>query len=214
MYTIKRVVCGTVNCYLVSENGHAILIDTGMAGYEKKVLKECEHTNVRLIILTHGHCDHIQNTVFLSQKLQAPVGLMQEDIGLISNNLSQPLYAEYVLGRLVRFASLHLMKQIIKKEALPQFIPDIMLTDGMSLEQYGFEGKIIGLPGHTRGSLGVLLSQDIFVGDALMNMFYPTHSMIYTDEQQMYNSVKRIEQYKHITIHFGHGKPVKNRKWI
>lgn len=55
---------------------------------------------------------------------------------------------------------------------------------------------------------------NLFVGDALMNMFYPTVSMLYVDEQEMLSSAKHISELGDKTIYFGHGKPKQNRDWI
>lgn len=61
-------------------------------------------------------------------------------------------------------------------------------------------------------SVGECYAFKLFVGDALMNMFYPTISMLYTDK--MLESAKRIGEMGAKTIYFGHGKPKRNRKWV
>lgn len=73
---------------------------------------------------------------------------------------------------------------------------------------------IVELPGHTKGSIGVKIGDNLFVGDALMNMFYPTISILYTNEQEMLKSAKYISELGEQTIYFGHGKPKQNRKWV
>ena len=50
--------------------------------------------------------------------------------------------------------------------------------------------KVVELPGHTKGSIGIEIKNNLFVGDALMNMFYPTVFMLYVDEQEMLLSAK------------------------
>jgi len=52
------------------------------------------------------------------------------------------------------------------------------------------------------------------VGDALMNIFYPTVSVLYNDEKAMLNSAMKITGLGERTIYFGHGKPAKNRTWV
>lgn len=47
-----------------------------------------------------------------------------------------------------------------------------------------------------------------------MNMFYPTISMLYTDERKMLKSAEYISELGEQTIYFGHGKPKGNRKWV
>ena len=75
--------------------------------------------------------------------------------------------------------------------------------------------NVVGLPGHTDGSIGLDVNgTDLIVGDALMNMVYPTVSMLYHDRGTMLESARKIEAFGHRNIHFGHGKSVKNRKWV
>lgn len=211
MNEIKRVSCGTVNCYLVSQQGKTILIDTGTAAYRKKVLKECKNANVQLIILTHGHCDHIQNTVFLSRKLKAPVAMSDGDIELIEDNLKQPLYAKGLFGKFLRFYSVFTIKYMKKRKAMEQFCPNIILKDGMNLDEFGIQAEVVGLPGHTKGSIGILVGgKDFFIGDALMNMTVLTLPRIYTDEEQMRKSADKIWKMKNTMIYFGHGKQLRN----
>ena len=91
---------------------------------------------------------------------------------------------------------------------------DIFLEDGDSLSEYGVDASIIALPGHTDGSIGIdVENKGLIVGDALMNMFYPTVSMLYNDKTSMLESVDKISQLGERKIYFGHGKPIKNRNW-
>lgn len=99
-----------------------------------------------------------------------------------------------------------------EKDYLERFEPAIYLKDGDDLSQYGVDAKIVALPGHTKGSVGVEIGENLFVGDALMNMFYLTVSMLYTDEREMLESVKAVQAFGEKTIYFGHGKPKRSKK--
>lgn len=94
------------------------------------------------------------------------------------------------------------------------FDPIIYLKNGDDLSEYGIAAKVVELPRHTKGSIGVEIEDNLFVGDALMNMFYPTVSMLYVDEQEMLLSAKYISELGEKTIYFGHWKPKRNRKWV
>lgn len=211
MAHILRIPCGSGNCYLVSSGGNAVLVDTCREKYRKKILNACKALQVRLIVLTHGHLDHVQNAAFLSRELECPVAMHQDDLELLTDNLKQSLSAQTVLGKLLLSVSI----KSLQTDHIPAFIPSICLKDGDSLEPYGIPGTVVGLPGHTNGSIGLdVAGQDMIVGDALMNMFYPTVSMLYHDRDVMLQSVAKIEKIGPRTIYFGHGAPVKNRKWI
>ncbi len=208
---IKRIEVGNGNCYLLVKDKEAVLIDTGREKYADKIVAACQDYYVRLLVLTHGHIDHVQNAAFLQQWLQVPVAMHRGDTDLLVDNWMQPLSAKTVSGKAVLAAS----KRLFQREDIPMFQPDFFLEDGDSLEQWGIPAKVVALPGHTRGSIGLdVLKKHLFVGDALMNMFYPTVSMLYSDRDEMLESVKKISAMGERTVWFGHGKPARNRKWI
>ena len=98
---IKRMEAGNVNCYLLVGGKDAVLVDTGREKYQDKVLGACLDYNVRLIILTHGHVDHVQNAAYLAQWLQAPIAMHEADLDLLPDNCMQPLTAETPVGKAV-----------------------------------------------------------------------------------------------------------------
>ena len=210
MIRVERIKCGNGNCYIVSENENAVLIDTCKSDSIDKILHFCKPYNIRLILLTHGHFDHAQNAAALSKELNAPIAMHRADLALLSDNNSQPLGSEGLLGRIVLNASL----KSFESEKIPSFAPTVFLEDGDTLHEYGINAKILHLPGHTDGSIAVdAVEEHLFVGDALMNMFYPTTSMIFHNKAEMLKSAERISSLGKRTIYFGHGKPVPNRNW-
>lgn len=180
-YDIHRISAGNVNCYIVVDNDKAILIDTGRKKYRKKILDKCKEHHVNLIVLTHGHMDHCQNAAYLANALKIPVAMSKKDINLIPDNRKQKMSAKTFLGKMVLLVSL----SSFEKDTLDTFEPMVYLQNGDSLNEYGVNAKVVELPGHTDGSIGLEIEGDkLFVGDALMNMFYPTISMLYTDEEK------------------------------
>ncbi len=211
MKGIERIQCGNGNCFLIKQNNRAILVDTSRTKYRNKILEACKQVDVKLIVLTHGHVDHIQNAAFLSRELGAPIAMNKADCKLIKNNMIEPIFADKVLGKLVLALSL----ESFKHDIVEAFEPSLFLNEGDSLENYGIEASVIALPGHTRGSIGLKLwGTELIVGDALMNLFYPTVSMLYEDKQAMLASATKITEQGEVVIHFGHGKSVVNRQWV
>lgn len=210
MVKIHRIASGNVNCYIVADNDKAILIDTGRKKYREKILERCKKFHVSLIVLTHGHMDHCQNAAYLAEALHIPIAMNKNDMDLIPDNRKQSLLAKTLLGKIVLSVSL----SSFEMDSLEVFEPIIYLKNGDDLSEYGIAAKVVELPGHTKGSIGIEIEDNLFVGDALMNIFYPTVSMLHVDEQEMISSAKYISELGEKTIYFGHGKPKQNREWV
>lgn len=211
MSEIHRIKCGNGNCYIVENGTNGILVDTGKKEFENKVLQQCKEYNVKLIVLTHAHFDHAENAAAISENLSIPIAMNEKDCCLTESNNSQALFANTFLGKIVLSASL----KEFSTRIMPKFKPSILLNEGDSLSDYGINAEIIALPGHTDGSIGVDVDKKALItGDALMNMFYPTVSMLYHNKSDMLKSAEKISGMSGRVIYFGHGKPVNNKKWI
>lgn len=211
MEKIERIPCGNGNCYIISNGENAILVDTCREKHREKILNACKPYKIRLLVLTHGHMDHVQNAAFLSEKLHIPVAMCREDADLIKDNMLQPLEAKSIIGKIVLAVSI----KSFQKDMIPPFSPDIWLSEGDSLDGYGISAKIISVPGHTNGSIAIdVAKKHLIVGDALMNMFYPSVSLLYHDKGVMLESAERISKLGERIIYFGHGKPLDNRMWV
>ena len=211
MSEIHRIKCGNGNCYIIENGVDGILVDTGKKEFVNRVLEACRQYHVKLIVLTHAHFDHAENAAQISNALGIPIGMSEKDCNLIQSNASQGLSAETFLGKIVLSVSL----KDFSVRTLEKFKPDIFLKDGDSLSGYGVNASIIALPGHTDGSIGIDVDKKgIIVGDALMNMFYPTVSMLYHNKSEMLDSAGKISRLGNRTIYFGHGKPMSNKQWV
>lgn len=210
MYEITQINAGS-NCYLVTQDEATILVDTGVKGFENKILSQCEGKQVKLIVLTHGHIDHVQNAVFLSKQLQVPIAMNEKDIPLLKDNLCREMKARGVVGKVVRFFSVWSAKMT----QMDSFVPDILLKEGDKLNEFGVDAEVIELPGHTAGSIGLKVGEDsLVVGDALMHMFRPERTLLYEEYEEMQESARKIGNMGKRKIYFGHGKMVWNRKWV
>lgn len=210
MSEIHRIKCGNGNCYIIENGTNGILVDTGKREYVNQVIEQCKAYQVKLIILTHAHFDHAENAARISEIFGIPIGMNEQDCDLIQSNLNQPMYATNILGKVVLSASM----RDFSIRTMSKFKPNILLHDGDTLFDYGFDAQIIALPGHTIGSIGIDVDKKyLIVGDALMNMFYPTVSMLFNNREQMLESARIISNIGDRTIYFGHGKPVPNKRW-
>lgn len=201
-YKIERLKGGQGNVYLICGKKSSILIDTGTNKYREKIARACQEASVKLIVLTHGHFDHCQNAAYLAQKLNCPVGIGKEDAALLYEGAKRKVYGKGIWGKLYAQAS----NWNIWHKSLPSARPDVILEDGMSLAGFGVEGEIVALPGHTAGSVGVLLKTgEFFVGDAMQNMGRPASAWCYEDYENMERSAEKIQMMKVKKIYYGHG---------
>lgn len=146
MVKIHRIVKGNVNCYIVTDNDKAILIDTGRKKYREKILEKCSEFHVNLIVLTHGHMDHCQNAAYLADALHIPIAMNKKDMDLIPDNRKQSLLVKTRLGKAVLSVSL----SSFEKDSLEVFEPQIYLKNGDDLGEYGIAARVVELPGYER----------------------------------------------------------------
>ena len=205
MSTITRIKCKTDNCYIVSEGRNAILVDTGSAQCLDMVISECDKYDLKLIVLTHVHFDHAENAAVLSKRYGVPVAFNQADEELFESFDKQPLKSYGLTGRLVLGLSLKVLRET--KVERPENI--IYIKEGDSLNEYGINAKIIELPGHTNGSIGVDVEEKyLLVGDALDNWVLPGMGHLYYNLDDIKNSFDKIKALGSRTVYFGHGKSV------
>jgi hydroxyacylglutathione hydrolase len=193
------------NCYLVKTDTGYILIDTGFSPKRTDLDKQlkragCPPGNIQLIVITHGHGDHIGNCAYLRAKYAARVAMHRGDSGMVEGgDIDLSVLNRILVGLLSFIAGLG------KSE---KFRPDIYLEEGDVLSEYGFDAKVLHLPGHSPGSIGILTAGgDLFCGDLFLNVTKPVKHSIVTDAAAFNASVERLKSLNVNTVYPGHGKP-------
>ena len=207
MTEIKRIKGGTDNCYLVADGGKAILVDTASKQNLNQVIAECDHYEMKLIVLTHVHFDHAENAAELSERYGIPVAIHRKDEELFESFDRQPLKSSGLVGRVVLGLSLKVLRntRVQRPENL------IYVREGDDLGPYGINAKVIELPGHTLGSIGVDVEEKhLIVGDALDNWIRPGIGHLFYDRDAVRKSAEKIRAMGDRTIYYGHGKPTRN----
>ena len=207
MAEIKRIQGGTDNCYLVAEGRRAILVDTASGQNLDQVIAECDRYDMKLIVLTHVHFDHAENAAALSARYGVPVAVHPKDEELFESFDKQPLKASGLVGRVVLGLSLKVLRNT--KVDRPDHL--VYVREGDDLSAYGIAAKIIELPGHTLGSVGVdVEGKHLLVGDALDNWLRPAVGHLFFDKAAVRKSAEKIRSLGSRTIYYGHGKPTPN----
>ena len=206
---IKIIELTFVNAFLVKVNEGFILIDTGLSMHWEKLDNElisagCLPDKLKLIILTHGDFDHTGNCVKLQEKYKCRIAMHKDDSFMVENGLSlkrKTRTLQAMLFSLIR-------KLFRKKFAFDKFMPDIYLTDGQNLNEYGFNAKVVHIPGHTKGSIGILTGDgDLFAGDTFTNRRKPEVANYIENSLDLENSINRLKKMNIKMIYPGHGKP-------
>jgi glyoxylase-like metal-dependent hydrolase (beta-lactamase superfamily II) len=198
---------GSVNCYLVKTATGYILIDAGStnqrAALEQALLDAgCQPGQLQLIVLTHGDFDHTGNAAYLRQKFNAPLALHRADFTMIECG---DMFASRDSGNPIFKAIAPVMFRFGKSNRVT---PDLELTEEFDLAAYGLAAAVISLPGHSRGSIGILTSEgDLFAGDLLENTKQPALNSIMDDHIAAQASVEKLRSLKVKTVYPGHGQP-------
>jgi glyoxylase-like metal-dependent hydrolase (beta-lactamase superfamily II) len=198
---------GTVNCYLVETGSGFALIDTGSSNQRTELEKElasagCNPGNLDLIVLTHGDFDHTGNAAYLREKFGAKIAMHKGDAGMVEHG--DMFWNRSSGGALFRIIAPILMK--FPKSN--RFKPDFYVEDGTDLSEYGFDARVLNLPGHSEGSIGILTADgDLFCGDLLENSGKPATNSIMDDPVACEASVEKLQGFEINTVYPGHGNP-------
>lgn len=197
------------------------MIDTGDASDRvalEKALDQAMVTpeNLKLVILTHGDFDHAGNAAFLHKKYGVRIAMHTNDSSMVERgdqNWNRKAKSDRIsfFGRMIIFISSHFAKPIQFKT----FKPDILLEDGQDLSEYGFDAKVLHLPGHSKGSIGILTAEGfLFCGDLLMNMVKPDLHFMIDDYADFTASIEKLKKLNIKTVYPGHGKPFPMEQFI
>ena len=186
-----KITCKNIwmtNCYLVEGENGAVVIDPG---YKREAildfLKENENKE-RLILLTHGHFDHIGGAEYLRSQTGVKIGI---------GALDEPALSDNELNCAVSF-----------KRTLPPFSADYLYNDGDRISVGDIEFEVIACPGHTVGGISLLCEGNLFSGDTL---FRESVGMINVNDiklRDLEKSIKRLYTLPDDTAVLpGHGEP-------
>ena len=99
---INMIDCGMTNCYVIRGRKGDILVDTGREEYRDHIETWLLNYNITLIVLTHGHSDHVQNAAYFSKLYNAPIMISPYDMRLARDNNCRPYYITNPIGRLFK----------------------------------------------------------------------------------------------------------------
>lgn len=197
----------TVNCYLIQTKAGHILIDTGGSEVRTDLCKGlqdagCVPGSLELVVLTHGDFDHTGNAAFLRKSFGARIAMHGGDSGKAEHGdmFSNRKRSNFLVRTVTR-----LLSGLGPEE---RFSPDLVLADGDDLSRFGLEATVLALPGHSKGSIGVLTSDgELFCGDLFENTDEPRLNPQLEDPAEAKRSLEKLKRMRISVVYPGHGSP-------
>lgn len=200
-------------CYLLQGQG-VILIDAGSPNKQHKFLKQIARLpisvrDIQLIVITHGHFDHVGSARAIQEATGARIAMHQEDRASLEKGTMVPPPGVNTWGRFLA----GMIRPLLPRIRIDTCEVDLVVEDeGLSLREYGIAGKIVHTPGHSMGSISVVLdSGEAFVGDLAMNRFplclRPSLPILAQDLERVRESWRVLLTAGTKTVFPAHGKP-------
>jgi glyoxylase-like metal-dependent hydrolase (beta-lactamase superfamily II) len=207
---VHRVDGVNANSYLVVEgDGSLTLIDTGMSTGGKKILDYVktnlskQPSDVKTIVLTHSHLDHVRGALSIKKATGAKVSIHEQDADYLSGKKKLPPPKGGV-GFVFRIFSAFARPPVVE--------PDVRLREN---DRAGASLTVLHTPGHTPGSISLYDQKRklIFVGDAITNRggkLQGPPRQFTADLQQANSSIEKISALDFEVLLSGHGDPLKS----
>ncbi|PRX29332.1 glyoxylase-like metal-dependent hydrolase (beta-lactamase superfamily II) [Orenia metallireducens] len=204
---IIRVKMGKSNSYLIQGEEGLILVDAGIPNKVTNLVKVLKKINkdildINLIIATHVHYDHVGSLSKIKDKSGALVLVHSKEKDLLAAGSSGFPKGTIFFSKIIsRLANKFL------KESFEAVTPDIIVEKEFDLSEFGVKGKVIHTPGHTIGSISVIINEKHCIcGDTLFNFLpqsiYPPFA---NNEELLIESWKKISNYRCERYYPGHG---------
>ena len=200
------------NVYLIKSRA-PILVDSGTYGDMRDLERALTENGVRLrdirlVVVTHAHADHAGLAADLHQLTGAKIVLGAGDVTQAATGKNDDLKPTSFIARVA--------KPTIPSN-FPEFAPDLPVSEPLALAPWGVDGRVVQMPGHTPGSVVLILANHTaFVGDEMLGGWYggaffpksPGEHYYQADPVQNWQNIATLVHQGIETFYLGHGGPV------
>jgi hydroxyacylglutathione hydrolase len=210
-FQFHRIPLGIDNCYLLCSD-RKILIDGGAPGRIQDFRKGLARwgitaNEIDVILLTHGHADHIGSLAEIQDLTGAQIWAHRTEAAAIESGNPALPPGVTTWGRVL----ISLGNLCYRPKITPCKVNHALLDGELCLAEYGIPGRVIHTPGHSTGSLSVLLDTgEVFAGDMAMNAWFlrrtPGLAVLAEDRKTMLRSWKKLIGMGAKRVYPAHGK--------
>jgi glyoxylase-like metal-dependent hydrolase (beta-lactamase superfamily II) len=214
---IRRLGAGLVNSYLVETAGEVTIIDAGAPSYWGDLPAELAAMgrtldDVRAVVLTHGHSDHIGFAERIRRERGTPILIHELDAALARGEVPNPSkgLGPVKISPLLEFLWFSVTHGLLR---IPRIAEVSTFGDGATLDVPG-SPRVILLPGHTPGSAALHMSghDALFIGDAIAThsvttgVDAPRIAPFTADPARALASLARLDGLEAVYVLPGHGQ--------
>jgi hydroxyacylglutathione hydrolase len=205
---------GVNSSYLIRGVKGIVMVDAGMPGkiraFKRKLARlYIKPKDIKLIVLTHSHFDHAGSAKDIKEFTGAKIVIHESEKVFLENEGFASIKGVSTWGKITE----KLLFPLFRSGKFDRPSADLVInSEEMSLDEYGIDGKIIHTPGHTQGSISILLDTgEAFVGcmaqSGLPFRFRPGLPIYAHDINKVMESWKMLIDRGARIIFPGHGKP-------
>ncbi len=181
------------NTYLLVSKKSALLIDPSVS--VDAIAKKLEAENVELkgVLLTHGHFDHIVSIDTVRERYDVPVYIHKEDACMLTDGQLNGFY-------------LFFNRDCVHNPA------DVLFEDGYKIPLDDEFVTVFHTPGHSKGSCCFIFNDDglgnsLITGDTLFSNSVGRCDLYGGNDSEMANSIRKLFAFdKKSPIYPGHGE--------
>ncbi|MEF8874473.1 MAG: MBL fold metallo-hydrolase [Candidatus Thermoplasmatota archaeon] len=210
---------GTVKAFLIRGEKN-FLVDAGNPGDAEDILDEVmkegvEPDDIDSIIITHVHPDHAGSLRELKEKTRARVVIHEKEAENILRGDFLDAPPTCLKGRILSF-----FLSIFGSGESKGTEPDILVGERFDLSEFGVKGRVVHTPGHTPGSISIVLdSGEAVVGDLVMGGLLsskPERPIFAYDLEEAERSLKKLlkDDVKIRKFYASHGGPFSREKIV
>jgi hydroxyacylglutathione hydrolase len=193
-YIIIQLLSGRSNVFLLTDGVKNILIDTSSSflwNTLDKRLKKLNISTIDLLILTHSHFDHAANANRIKKIYKSSVIIHQNEAeNLVTGRNPATSGTNFV----TRFLAGTLSRPWMSFLNYEPCTYDFTVDKRRELSDFGFNAYILHTPGHTTGSMSIIVDDEIaLVGDCMFGIMrssvFPPYAL---NPKEMINSWGRL----------------------